>query len=434
MIYTELNQRQTTEQKQILTPAMRQQLEVLSMDELCLMEKINKALEENPFLERCEESFNNFSEIIIKPQDNSFIAEAVHGESLKESLKKQLYGIELTEIKEKICLFMIESIDEKGYLKINPDLHKVIGTKEEEIEECAKIVRRLEPIGVCAENLSQCLIVQLKALNKLNSVTEFMITDGIELLAGRKYDKISKLAKCSIKEVESYAKVIKNLNPIPSRGFDNGENIKYIIPDALVKVIDDKIKIIMNESQKVRFTREYSKIKNLNDELKNKKSEAKKLEKAVADRYLTVENIIEKICHRQIEYFTGNGELKPLLLKDIAEETKLNISTVSRGIKDKYIMYDGKIMPLKAMFSQKAPGCTDISVKSVKTEISRIISNENKGKPFSDEKISFILSEYGVKISRRTVAKYREETGIKNAYERLEKYRKDQRELEEKSV
>lgn len=425
MINTELKQSQITAQKQILTSEMRQQLEILSMNEASLREKVNKALEENPFLERTEEDFSRFGSVKSSGGSDGFIAEAVHGESLKESLKNQLYGLNLEKKKEKICLFMIESIDEKGYLNIKSDLGRAIGVKIEEINECAEIIRGFEPVGVGAENLTQCLILQLKAKNKLNPVTEFMVKEGLELLAGEKYDKIAKKVKCSEKEAEKWAEEIKSLNPVPARGFDSGENVKYIVPDALIEVKDGALRIVMNESQRVRFSHEYDSVRDLNSVLKEKKSEAKALERAVASRYDTLEEIITVICAKQMEYFIGKDGLKPLLMKDIADKTGLSISTVSRGIKDKYIMYEGKTMPLKALFTQKAPGGADISVNSVKSEISRIIANENGEKPFSDEEIREILSDYGIEISRRTVAKYREDSQIPNAYTRLRKFRKN---------
>ena len=232
--------------------------------------------------------------------------------------------------------------------------------------------------------------------------------------------------KISPREAQRYGDIIKKLEPKPSRGFYTGEEVSYIIPDAEIKNIDGEFFIIMNEGvlPKLIINKTYRDVlKNgkdteINSYVKEKINKAMFLIKAIDDRKNTLYKVLECLIDKQKEFFErGYSYIKPLTLREVSSELDVHDSTISRTIKDKYILTSYGTIKIKDLFPSGITNNTleDLSTVKIKNEIKKIIQEENKSKPLSDQSISLILKENNIKISRRTVAKYREELGIKSS-------------------
>ncbi|MEL7598063.1 MAG: RNA polymerase factor sigma-54, partial [Clostridiaceae bacterium] len=227
-----------------------------------------------------------------------------------------------------------------------------------------------------------------------------------------------------------YGDVIKSLEPKPSRGFYTGEETKYIVPEAYIKKINGEYHIIMNDGTipKLNINGMYKNIINNEEDKQTVKFVKKKLNsaifliKSINQRENTIYNILEKIVEVQKDYFElGDEHLKPMTLKEIADNLEIHESTVSRAIRDKYIHTDKGTIKIKDLFTtgiSRVDSFEDISAKIIKKEIEELVNNEDKKKPLSDQKICDLLKEKNIDISRRTIAKYREEIGIKSSSKR----------------
>ncbi|MEG0134068.1 MAG: RNA polymerase factor sigma-54, partial [Clostridium sp.] len=253
----------------------------------------------------------------------------------------------------------------------------------------------------------------------------------LELIGDNKYQVISKVLKITPKEAQDYGDLIKTLEPKPSRGFYTGDDVKFIIPDASIRKIDGEYFVIMNEGALPRLSINslYKKIVNSKEDkqaeeyVKNKLNSAMFLIKSIEQRKSTLLRILEKVVQKQSEYFDkGQKYLKPMSLKEIAEELEVHESTISRAVRDKYVLTGMGTVKIKDMFTtgltSNDNGGQDVAVVNIKKQIKSMLDNENKAKPLSDQVICDELNKNGLNISRRTVAKYREELGIKSSSKR----------------
>ncbi|MCR1935105.1 RNA polymerase factor sigma-54 [Clostridium tepidum] len=442
----------TQEQKLIMTQQMQLSIKLLQMSNYELQQYVEKEVQENPVLDSQsihKEDKNieeiNYKKLIKHLEDNgneyngysnynredetspfNFIS---NEKSLKEYLKEQI--IELNENKyiKSICLYIIENIDDRGYLAVKEEeISEELKVPLDSVKEAIDIVQSLEPDGIGARNLKECLKIQLikKSINN-NKICE-IIDNYLTLVAENKYNVISKKLGISTKKAQEYGDIIKTLQPKPSRGFYTGDEVKYIVPDAYIKKIDNEYYIIMNEEllPKLTVNNVYKEIVlNDNDEnavefIKEKLNSAIFLIKSIENRKSTIYKVLEKILEIQRDYFEFGIEfLKPMTLKEIADSLGMHESTISRAIRDKYINTNRGTILIKDLFTTgiTANNSTgeDISVEFIKKEIKELIDKEDKKKPISDQIICNILNNKGIQISRRTVAKYREELGIKSS-------------------
>lgn len=436
------------QQRLSLTQEMKLSISILAMPIIELKEYIDGELENNPLLEESvqenldseEEKSSVDNEAFLKHMefdryddgrfekinDNEneispfqFISEQ---KSLKDFLREQLLEFSSDEIVE-VCEYMIDSLDNRGYLTISIDeISKELNLSIESAERSLKLLQSLEPDGIGARDLKECLIIQLRR-KEIDDKALFKIVNGyLEPLSENKYNIISKELGINIKQVQEYGKVIKSLNPIPASGFYTGEKEQYVIPEAFIRKIGDQYVIIMNDKilPNLYVSEEYRNIikthrdRNASEYLKERLSSAAFLIRSIEQRKKTLYRILEKLLELQLEYFEyGESYLKPMALKDIGYALDIHESTVSRAIKDKYISTDRGMIRLKDMFTTRIEtGNEDTSAKSVKIRIKEIVEREDKGKTLSDQDISLVLEREGIFISRRTVAKYREEMGI----------------------
>ncbi|MFT5871166.1 MAG: RNA polymerase sigma-54 factor [Clostridium sp.] len=444
------------EQKLIMTQEMQMSVKLLQMSAYELGQYVNKEMQENPVLEEKDlqnnksnnNDVNDYKEIIkyLGKDDykiKNYAAKAENEEvspfyyiaqekSLKDYLVEQIG--ELTEKCETldICKYMVENLDTKGYLSVNlSDICKELAISNENAEIALKIFQPLEPQGIGARNLKECLEIQLISLGINEENIYKIINNYLELLAENKCSVIAKELKVTISDVQKYCDIIKKLEPKPARGFYTGETVKYIVPDAYINKIDDQYFISMNEDvlPKLNINSLYKEIIQ-NDKdveaveyVKEKLNSAMFLIKSIEQRKNTVYRVLEEILVVQKEYFdSGQEYLKPMTLKKIANNLEMHESTISRAIREKYVSVNsGKVIKIKDLFTNgiaSVVGGEDISTINIKKAIKEIVDNENQKKPLSDQVICNRLNLEEMNISRRTVAKYREELQIKSSSKR----------------
>jgi RNA polymerase sigma-54 factor len=449
----EFDLRMTQEQKLIMTQQMQMSVKILQMSNMEIQSYINKEIEENPILEAEKKIKDNKDNIdykeLIKYLDDDFNYSNKNyyvnndedqvtpftfisaKKSLKEYLVEQIIDLNLSEYLKNLCKYLAEDIDARGYLYTNKNvLSEELNEDMNIIEEALKIIHSLDPPGIGAANLIECLKIQLNRLQIEDANIYVIVEEYLELIADNKYSVIAKKLNISIQEAQRYGDIIKTLEPKPSRGFYTGEDINYVLPEAYIKKIDNEYFVIMNNDDipKLNINKTYKNII-YNDEdektvkyVKDKINSALFLMKSINQRENTIFRILTKLLEVQREYFDkGEKYLKPLTLKEIAEMLEIHESTVSRAIRDKYIYTDRGTIKIKDLFITGVSQNNyddNVSTLLIKNEIKNIVQNEDNKKPFSDQKICELLKEKNLNISRRTVAKYREELEIKSSSKR----------------
>lgn len=447
----------TQQQKLAMTQNMQLSIKILQMSSYDLREYIDKEFEENPILEGDFEFVNeeakfadkiDFKEMIKYLEFDSYGShnyQDYNSEdevspfnfiSEKHSLKDFLYDQVNCSIKDKslksIVEYMIESLDARGYLDYSlVDICKDLKITEEEGQEALDILQGLEPDGIGARDLKECLEIQLSKKGLFDSNLEKIISDFLSYIADNKYMEIAKELNITPKEAQDYGDIIKSLEPKPSRGYFTGDEVKFIIPDAFIRDIDGEFLVIMNDGVVPRLTINQlyrnaiiqGKDKDVEGYVKDKVNSAVMLIKSIEQRKGTLLRILEEVVVRQKDYFNkGKNYLKPMTLKDIADTLEMHESTVSRAIKDKYVLTSYGTIKIKDLFCSgiqaKSDQSEDVAVYNIKNKIKELIDGEDKKKPLSDQVVCDKLNENNLNISRRTVAKYREEMGIKSSAKR----------------
>ena len=443
------------EQKLVMTQQMQLSVKLLQMSTFELQQYVEKELQENPVLDSTYENENkdknkeneiNYKELFKNNPFDSYSHSSYESndeevqsplnfiskqKSLKEYLMIQISECAVANDVKSICKYIIENLDSKGYLDSNIiDLAKELNVSTGRIEHSLNIVQSLEPDGIGARNLQECLKIQLRKKDINIPELFLLIDDYLEELGENKYALISKKLGIDIKKAQAYGDLIKTLEPKPSSGFYTGEEINYITPDAYIKKIGNEYVIIMNEDVIPRLTINniYRQIiisendKDAVEYVKDKINSAMFLIKSIEHRKSTIYKVIEKIVENQKPYFDkGKDFLKPMILKDIADNINMHESTVCRAIKDKFIHTNGGTIKIKDLFTTGLSSSNDeesISVNIIKREINNLIDLEDTFKPLSDQTICNILNDKGRNISRRTVAKYRDELRIRSSAKR----------------
>lgn len=395
--------------KLILTQEMKLSLNVLEMSINDLEKFILKEKELNPLIE--VDFSNKFSKKSSNDDEDFSPLELAHKEeSLIDYLEEQLGYLSLSKNLKFLCSYIINNLDKRGYLSLNKkEIKNFTGFSLKDIEKALKIVKSFEPVGVCASNLEECLIIQLHKKNINDIVLENLIKYFlIELSEGKNREICGKL-KISEEKLKEYLIEIRKLNPIPARGFYMGDNINFIVPEAEIKKVGEKYIVSILEENLPKIKIKSTK----NEENRNFYNSAINLINFIEKRRETLKNILELILEKQYDFFSKeDGKLKKFTSKEAAEILNLHQSTISRAIKNKYILSDKGILRIKDLFV----------LNGLKEEIcdliEEVILNEDREKPYTDQYISEYLENKGINIARRTVAKYREELGIKSTSKR----------------
>lgn len=454
----ELDFSQSILQKQsiIMTKELQQSLKILQMPVQLLEKEVTREFEENPLLDM-EEVFTNeldnkvndrisYKELIKQTEDNiysnrdygverketfdpySFIIEE---KTLRDFLFEQLIELKLSKGVMSTCRYIVENIDGRGYLACETkDISKELGINEEIVEDCLRIVQTLQPIGIGARSLEECLLIQLREEDYDDDHLYKIVTAYLDYVGDLRLKEISKELNIDLHEVEKYCSIIKRLEPYPARGYYTGDMDSYIVPEAYIRMINGELVIIMNNNNipTLKINAQYKNLlhnsnsKEICDYIKNKLQSAINLINGIEHRNNTLYRIIEFIIDYQRDYFVSpTNPLKPMSISDIASNLNLHESTISRAIKDKYISTPHTMVLIKDLFTTGLNVTSQegaISSLTVKSEIEKMINDEDKKKPLSDQNISSNLKTKNIIISRRTVAKYREELGILSSSKR----------------
>lgn len=435
-------------QKLSMTPELIQAIQILQYNNQELNEYIDKELLENPILESeypkesdTEIDIDSLRDQLIQADENveaykqwephstsdeySYENFVAFNYTLTEFLIEQLHFSSLKGQDAEIGRYIIENIDDNGYLSMS--LEEICSALEVDLESCERVldtIHTFDPSGVGARNLNESLIIQLASLGELTDEIEFIISNRLKDLADNKYALISKEMGISISEVQGIADMIKKLEPKPGRGFDSDNSIKYILPDIYVEDVNGEYIVSANvgstpnlhiSSYYNSLTEEAKSDKELSGYLNNRFNSAMWLMKSIEQRKKTIFNVANAIVQFQNDFFSkGERYLKPLTLKQIAETVGVHESTVSRAINGKYMQCPRGVFELKYFFTGGIlnEDGSGVSSNSIKSMIKEFVEGEDDKKPLSDSKISELLHEKGIDISRRTVAKYRDDIGI----------------------
>ncbi len=438
-------------QAQTLSPQMMQAMEILQMGSQELLEYIQETLQENPVLESEERRQPQESpeDALLRrklewlestdvqnrwyhqedAQDLSDLTVGAVGadpgeESLYYYLRSQIQFETLPKPLAAAVQCVLESLSGNGYLD-DPvaDLATHAGVDEKTMERAVELVQALEPAGVGARNLSECLCLQLTRRGETG--LPLTIADRyLEAMSKDHYNLIARETGASREDIQAACKVIRSLNPRPGAGFAPREALGYITPDLVVVSFENHFEILSNDYYfpTLKISSYYHQLMRSTDEsqvkdyLTNKVRQAKWVLSSVEQRRSTLMACANCIVERQENFFRrGPGHLRPMTLADVAQALDVHESTVSRAVKDKYLQCAHGIFPLGYFFSRALPTGSSgdsVSAEQAKSAIKKLIAAEDKKKPLSDQKLCQLLTEQGIEISRRTVAKYRDELGI----------------------
>jgi RNA polymerase sigma-54 factor len=484
----EIRQVQKLAQQLVMTPQLQQAIKLLQLSRVELEELISQELQENPTLEETppgekeegqEAAVAGEAEISETPLPEikrelstadkigtldwqeyldthynsvhgSLTAEASRDEddgppswentltkktSLEDHLVWQLRMSRLSEREEGIGSYMIGNLDEHGYLGIPvEEVCQATGASAEEAEQVLKQIQFFDPVGVAARDLRECLLVQLQNLGLEGSLAARIVADHLIQLENKRYDRMARELGVSVEEIVQASHVIASLEPRPARGFEE-EEIRTIIPDVVVEKISGEYVVFLNDEgiPRLRVSSLYRRLAGQEGEeeerarqyLQEKVRAATWLIKSIQQRQQTLYRVTQSIFKFQRDFLDlGVRHLKPMVLKDVAEDIGMHESTVSRATANKYVHTPQGLFELKYFFQSglKSGNGEDVASESVKDKIRSIISTEDPKRPYSDQYIAGLLSQESIDIARRTVAKYREAMGILPSSKRRQPY------------
>lgn len=459
-------------QKLILTPQMHLAIKLLQMPQIELSQAIAQELIENPFLEEVMEEKEELSaeeaenaEYGKETDDSEAPLEKVMLHLSSQSVDEYFYNresdgsdlgyftpdkaeypeheqsssintdihdyllwqMQLSDVPENlrhVCETVIGNIDESGYLAATPEEIAACGSAGvEHVMEAIVIVQGFDPPGVAAADLKECILLQLRHLGLSGSLAEMIVRQNMEDIEKKRYQKIAKQYKLPMEDVMAAIKVIEGLEPRPGRNF-SATATTYIAPDVFVIKHESDYQIILNDEgmPKIRINNFYKKMFSSKNSLpkdeklfiEEKLRSAEWLLKSIDQRNRTIYRVTESILNFQRDFFdNGVSCLKPLNLRDVAENISMHESTISRVTSNKYLSCSHGLFSFRFLFSSALQGAGGaVSSTSVKDIIKKIISEENPLRPLSDQQIAELLKDKDVMVARRTVAKYREELKI----------------------
>lgn len=434
-------------QKQVLTPFLRQSIEVLMLPQADLTTAIEQELQENPLLEADEitlhQTFKMLKSLTPRTLNETHMSndgdnepEGIHVEdtpTLEDSLIKQLHLEVEDPGKRKIGEFIIGNLNEEGFFQMNTsEAADFLNTGLVDVEESLKVIQGLEPLGIAAQSLEECLLIQLRTkTHAITPIAARIVMEHFADLAHKKYAAIAKELNITVEEVKEAAQLIASLNPRPVNGYGTVSASMYVQPDIWVtQDVNGELKIELNRNAApgLRINQTYYNYlenPNVNKEekafIKERLTNAINFMKSVQQRGETLLNIARYIVDKQKRFIDGTAaSIIPMTMKEIAQHIERNESTISRAISHKYIDTPVGLFPLKFFFSQAVFSGMheDVSVHAIKEEIQRLVDEENKQSPLSDQDIQEHFREKGLKLARRTINKYRHVLNIAPSYVR----------------
>ncbi len=350
--------------------------------------------------------------------------------TLAESLLEQLHFLKLPERELALGEFLVGSLDDRGWLATPlVDVAEATGQPLDLCEKVLRVIQALEPVGVGARDLRECLLIQLEARNAQGTLAWKLVHDQFDSLVNRRFPEIARQLKCSAEDVQAAADVVATLNPKP--GFQvSSEDPKYVVPDLIVERVDDQYVVLLNDRHlpRLRISAAYESV--LRDKkraectdgeaktreyIQSKLNSARWLIQTIEQRRRTMIKVMNCIIREQREFFDkGIAFLRPLTLQQVARQIDMHESTVSRVCSGKYVQTPRGVFELKFYFSSglETDDGEDVSARAAKDIIKTLIEEEDRKDPLSDQRIAELLHEKGLRIARRTVAKYREQLNI----------------------
>jgi RNA polymerase sigma-54 factor len=446
-----------------MTPQLQQAIRLLQLPVLDLSAQIQDALEENIMLEmedlpdvpetngestaeietiRAEDSWQSRSEQMI--QDGGWNGEGrpvadfadESGQTLREHLLWQLEIEDFTARQALIGEAIIDAINDDGYLTMPLDevatyLDKETNVSVAEVEETLRKVQRLDPIGVAARSVSECLVLQLSQLDADTPGLALAIAlaqDHLDLVASRDYGELRRCLRTSEEDLQDALALVRSCNPKPGLAVSPAST-EYVIPDVFVRRIDNRWQVEISSSgiPRLSVNQQYARLLRGSGDhavLRTQLQEARWLIRSLEIRNETLMKVATCIVSRQTDFLEqGEEAMKPMVLRDVAEEIGMHESTISRVTTNKYMHTPRGVFEFKYFFSSHLSSADgeDQSSTSVRAKIRKLIGAENPAKPLSDSKIANLLAAEGISVARRTVAKYREAMNIASSSERRQR-------------
>jgi RNA polymerase sigma-54 factor len=472
----QLKQSLTLAQQLIMTPQLQQAIKLLQLSRLELLETVHTELETNPVLEESvaeggddergleadnppeptlaevdarekmredldwdhylSEYNKGWAESPYEPRDApSFESVTSSKTSLQSHLLWQLNMSRADEVQKEIGVHIIGNLDDDGYLKMSPEeISRMTGRSEGEILETLSLIQNFDPVGVASRDTRECLLIQARFQNLEGTLVEKIILDQMDKLENRRYDLIAKSLCVSLDDVINAMDIIITFEPKPGRKYNDEETV-YISPDIYIFKVGDDYEIALNEDglPKLRINAYYRNILNSRDAtedgtkqyIQDKLKSAAWLIKSIHQRQRTIYRVTTSIIKFQRDFLDkGIAHLKPLVLRDVAEDIQMHESTISRVTTNKYVHTPQGVFELKYFFNSAIQcfGGDSVSSETVKELIKNIVKAEKRAKPFSDQEIAEMLKQQSIDVARRTVAKYREALGILPSRKRKNPY------------
>lgn len=453
-------------QKLVMTPELRQAITVLQLPALELSLYIEQQLQENPFLELCDEENDHpladepagagsrdqkreydldWEEYFHDSSDLGFVRReeeknqqgfpyeniASQPPTLAEHLIFQLHLMTSDEETRSIGEYLIGNIDGQGYLRVSlEEAAARLGADLAKVEKTLKLIHSFDPAGVGARSLQECLRIQVEQLGLEDELLRKIIQDHLEDLARGKLGRMSQQLGVSPQEIQRVADLIKTLEPKPGRKYSGSDDVRHVVPDIVLEKVGNDYVIIINDAALPRLSinSTYRMVLKQESDLETKSFVESKLNAAawlirsIEQRRLTLYKVASCLVELQRDFLDhGIKYLKPLNLKKVAEMVGLHESTVSRATANKYIQTPQGIFEMKYFFSSGLAGDNGkkTSAESIKKMLEELIAGENPKEPLNDEKIAEHFRQQGIRISRRTIAKYRSELGIPPIRQRI---------------
>ncbi|MGH9687356.1 MAG: RNA polymerase factor sigma-54 [Candidatus Acidiferrales bacterium] len=463
-------------QKQILTPGLVQMVSVLALNRLELREMINQEIMANPVLEELSEESttaeNYTDEAFLKketenvpetPAANPFdefdfgsfftqyldtgaerVASSEHEEierpsfekflssasSLADHLEWQLSVSICTETVREIADEIVGNLDENGYLTATlEELAQSGNYSMEDVEEALAMVQEFDPPGVGARDLQECLLMQMKVLDPQNTLAQQIITGHLKFLQNNQLKEVARELNRPIEMVKRAVDVIKRLDPKPGLRYNKTEP-RLVEPDVQFRKVDGEWQVFMNDDDvpQLRLNPTYRRLlardaadRDVRNYVKERFTAAIQLMKNIEQRKHTILRVCQSILRRQADYLDyGPDSLRPMMIKEVAEEVGVHPSTVSRAVANKYVHTPSGVLELRSFFSESVngPQGSEMSLLSLKRRVKQMIDEEDTAHPLTDEQITKKLSDEGIQVTRRTVAKYREDMRIPSTHRR----------------
>ncbi|MDA1476473.1 RNA polymerase factor sigma-54 [Bacillus changyiensis] len=410
--------------KLYLTQNLTQAIQILQYTSAELNNQIDELSLENPLIERKDSDiprsfYHKTDQVLQRPET------AKTQEDLQTALKRQALDLQLSKRETRIFQYLINSLDTNGYLTENLFvIASDLSETSEEIEKVLVKLQSLEPAGVGARSLQECILIQLQRLPKETAAAEEVISSYFELFANRAWKELSARTGLSLAELQHIQDLITELSPRPGLAYEADERSVYIEPDVLIFIRDGIVMFELNSRSfpDIQLHSFYEPFLNRGAKddtsvfLADKYKQWKWLDQALRQRRETMTKVMGEIIACQQNYFLkGKDDLQPLTLKEVADVLGVHESTVSRAVKGKYVQTPYELCELKRFFSAKVKDASvgHTSNQTAKAKLLSLVEEENKMKPLSDQKLANLLKErYGIVISRRTVAKYRDQLNI----------------------